>query len=314
MCKITRGTYKSVESVVLESERIRVEFIKCGARMTSFLDKKTGREIMLQSKLKEFRKRDFDSYFTDCDPAGFDDMFPTIDVCYYDEFPWAGTKISDHGEVWSLDWDFDAGKDSITMSVHGIRFPYRLVKKVYFKNESTIRIDYMAENLSAFDMDFLWTAHPMMQVDEGTRILLPPECKTGYTIICSSGRLGGYGNVFELDKALNAERDDKLAIKVRSAKENNVEKYYIREKLTNGFCKMEFPGDGSTLEFRFPSESVPYLAILVSEGSGGDPNWAIIEPSTALYDRIDIAKANNAISRLSGNGCYKWYLEMELDG
>lgn len=326
MAYTSESIYKGMKSIVLERGRIRAEYIEAGARMVSFVDKKSGREIMLQSKLNEFKKREFDCFYPGCDPAGFDDMFPTIDACYYEEFPWKGIKIADHGEVWSLDWEFNLDIDTVEMSVYGVRFPYRLIKKVYCKDDTTLRIDYRVENMSTFDMQFLWTAHPMMQVDEGTRIILPPECRTGYTIVSSCGRLdsscgsfgsscgrlGGYGNVFELEERLNAERNENLVVTVRSPEENNAEKYYIREKLSNGRCKMEFPIDRSSLEFRFPVETVPYLAVLVTEGYQGDPNLVIIEPATALYDRVDFAKAYGAASILKGNGCYEWYLEMEL--
>ena len=50
--------------------------------------------------------------------------------------------MADHGEVWSLPWDYTVNNLSLHMSVKGVRFPYKLEKNIYFKDENVIRIDY----------------------------------------------------------------------------------------------------------------------------------------------------------------------------
>ena len=37
-------------------------------------------------------------------PAGYDDMFPTILECHYEQFPRKGVELPDHGELWPLEW------------------------------------------------------------------------------------------------------------------------------------------------------------------------------------------------------------------
>ena len=64
--------------------------------------------------------------------SGFDEVFPSIESCYYPVEPWEGVKVPDHGEVWSLPWRYEVHEDSVDLSVHGVRFPYRLQKKIHF--------------------------------------------------------------------------------------------------------------------------------------------------------------------------------------
>ena len=54
-----------------------------------------------------------------------------------------------------------------TLSVHGVRFPYRLEKWVSFHADGTLRVDYRLTNLSRFDFDFMWAAHMMLNLEDG---------------------------------------------------------------------------------------------------------------------------------------------------
>jgi hypothetical protein len=59
--------------------------------------------------------------------SGMDDMFPTIDAYFYDRYPWAGTKLADHGEVWSLPWATTVEGDRLHFVVHGVRFGFDMM-------------------------------------------------------------------------------------------------------------------------------------------------------------------------------------------
>ena len=73
-----------------------------------------------------YKLQPFDGDYVAGECSGLDDMFPTIDACYYDRFPWQGVKMADHGEVWSLAWEAQAQGDCLHFGVNGVRFPYRL--------------------------------------------------------------------------------------------------------------------------------------------------------------------------------------------
>src|SRR5262249_11262422 len=126
--------------------------------------------------------------------AGYDDMFPTIAESFYQHFPWKGTLLPDHGEVWSLDWKVEQGETLLTMSCRAVRLPYKLSRRVTLPAENQLRFDYKLENLSSFPFSYLWSAHPIFRLEEGARILLPEECRIATTGSSLSGRIGRFGH------------------------------------------------------------------------------------------------------------------------
>ena len=81
---IALSKYKNKKSIVLESTKIRAEFIPDpGGKLASFINKETGYEYMLQRKNEKYLEQPFSGVFVDGECSGFDDMFPTIDTCKY---------------------------------------------------------------------------------------------------------------------------------------------------------------------------------------------------------------------------------------
>ncbi len=313
---IHHDTYKGKPSLVMESNRLKTTFVLTGSRMVSLFDKRTCREFLLQGRSEKYIAGAYDGYFPDCDPCGFDEMFPSINDCVYAAPPWEGIRIPDHGEVWSLDWDHRVSADSsLEMCVHGVRFPYRLEKKIRFTQDNLLRIDYRAVNLSQFDMTFLWAAHPMLKVEEESELILPPESRTGFCVFDDGGRLGGYGTLFDIAETVGGSRKraGEVIHAMRDGTYKCTEKYYIHDRLTTGRCGARFPSDGTVIMLRFPTDTVPYLGVLAADG-GIDPAGcvAILEPCTAPYDRPDFAKAYGGGSVLKAKGTHEWYLEIEI--
>ncbi|MHB8276843.1 MAG: hypothetical protein ACYDIA_04225 [Candidatus Humimicrobiaceae bacterium] len=61
---------------------------------------------MVQRKGK-YKPGVYGSTYVKAECAGFDEIFPTIDECFYVTYPWKGIPIPDHGEVWSIPWQLD---------------------------------------------------------------------------------------------------------------------------------------------------------------------------------------------------------------
>src|SRR5437867_4072540 len=78
--------------------------------------------------------------------------------------------------------------------VQGIRLPYRLTRRVTFPAPDRVRMEFQVENSSPFVMPYLWSAHPMLQPEEGSRILLPAGSQEATVGLSHSGRLGRYGD------------------------------------------------------------------------------------------------------------------------
>src|SRR5688572_3901321 len=117
--------YKNKESIVIESEALRAEFLADpGAKLVSLINKQAGYEYLVQREDKIYRDQPFGGDYIKGECSGYDDMFPTIDKCDYENEPWKGVEMVDHGEVWSLPWRFVQTNGVLEFLVQGIHFPY----------------------------------------------------------------------------------------------------------------------------------------------------------------------------------------------
>lgn len=308
--------YKNKDSIVLENNGLRAEFIPgAGGKMASLICKQTGYEFMVQRKGESYLDQPFDGVYVDGECSGYDDMFPTIDVCNYQTDPWRNVKMADHGEVWALPWTYKLLDNSLHMAVNGVRFNYTLEKNIHFINESTIRLDYTLTNHVPFDFEFLWAAHLMINIEEGTRLVVPDECKQAIHVLSNSGRpFGGISNwpLFSDNKG-NTYRADIS----RPKEAKGFEKFYFNNKLENGWCELLYPGSEMKLKVSFPAGTVPYLGILMNENGWEQPGWEhlyniFIEPCTVCYDRPDTAKKYGQVSKVSGHGKMNWYIDISI--
>ena len=73
-------------------------------------------------------------------------------------------------------------------------------------------------------------------------------------------------------------------------------KYFVKGRMPEGWCALTYPQSGFTLRLAFPVEQVPYLAVLPNEGGWQDLYNIFLEPATASFDRLDIARVRGECS------------------
>ncbi|HQG62981.1 MAG TPA: hypothetical protein PK719_04950 [Bacteroidales bacterium] len=307
---IKQSHYKNKKSIVLENKYIRAEFIpNPGGKLSSLINKKTGFEYLVQRGNTIYCDQPFDGVYVKGECSGYDDMFPTIDTCFYENEPWKGVKMADHGEVWSLPWEYKIEKNSLCLSVSGVRFPYSLTKKIHFSSHNRLRIDYSLVNNSPFDFEFLWAGHMMFNVEEGTKIEVPTDCKQTITIFSNRGRK--FGDLNDWPYFRNTDGTSYKADVARPKEIMGKEKFYFTNKLKNGWCKLVYPNK-KELKVFFTAKTVPYLGIFINEGGWDDLYNIFIEPCTVAYDRPDLAKKFGQISKVGPSGKYTWYIDIMI--
>ncbi len=313
MVKIYSSLYKDQTAVTIESESIRAQFLPgIGAKMASLVYKPLQCELLVQRPAEKYLLQPFDGDYVAGECSGFDDMFPTIDKCFYESYPWQGTPLADHGEVWSLPWEHSSLNDRLHMKVHGVRFPYLLEKWISFTSDDILRLDYRVTNLSNFDFDFMWAAHTMFYLEEGARLVLPDGIQNIISTLSFSGQLGNYGDEFPWPcfTAANGAERDLRQIQPKTVK--NAEKYFIKGKMPQGYCGLTFPKSNFSLFLSFPVEKVPYFGILPNEGGWQDLYNIFLEPGTASLDRLDVARLHKEYSTVKANSTYDWHLNFSF--
>ena len=194
--RIYESTYKDQPALTIESPQVIAQFLpQIGAKLCSLIFKPLALELLVQRPGPTYRLASYGGdYVEQGECSGLDDMFPTIDRCYYERYPWQGTLIPDHGEVWSIPWTAAVQGDQVHLATHGVRFPYRLEKWISFSSDTTLHIAYRLTNLSPYAFDFIWAAHPMFVLEEGATLALPTGIEKTVTAFSASGRLGQYGD------------------------------------------------------------------------------------------------------------------------
>lgn len=311
--KIYNSKYKDQSAITLESDLIKAQFIpKIGSKMCSFIYKPKNIEILIQRKNEKYRLEPYDGNYINGECSGFDEMFPSISECYYESHPWKGIKIPDHGELWSIPWEYEIGDSKLVMEAYGVRFSYKIKKSVYFIDENILRIDYELKNLSGFNFDFMWAAHPMFILEESSEIILPKKVTKIVTAMSYSGRIGEYGDENTWPSFYSKKgKEEKLNI-IRPKNIKDAEKYFIKGKIPEGWCALRYSKSNIILALSFPVSKVPYIAILPNEGGWDNLYNIFIEPCTSSFDRLDVAKLKGECSSVGPKSKYVWHLNLTI--
>lgn len=313
MVKIYPTVYKDQPAITIESETICAQFLpSTGAKMASLIYKPKQYELLVQRPGEKYLLQPFDGDYVAGECSGFDDMFPTIDTFFYDRFPWQGTKMADHGEVWSLPYALELEDKRLHFTVHGVRFPYRLEKRVSFTGTGILHLDYQLTNLSPFDFDFVWAGHNMINLEEGVELFLPPGVQKITRTFAMGAETAQYGDVMDwpVGKLADGSLRDFRRIRPKSAR--SADKYYINGRMPEGWCGLKYPDSNFSMALSFPIETVPYLGVLPNEGGWQDIYNIFLEPCTGTFDRPDIARYRGEGSTVKGNSIYTWHLNFSM--
>jgi hypothetical protein len=309
---IYASQYKDQPAVTLESAVMRVQFLpSIGSKMASLIYKPRQRELMVQNPSENYLLQPYDGHYESAECSGFDEMFPTIDTCFYDQYPWQGTKIPDHGEVWSLAWGSHIEGDQLSMATYGVRFPYRLEKRITFSAPHILRTEYTLTNLSSFDFNFLWAAHTMINLEDGVELILPPAVN-GVVSCSRNGSFGSYGEEGHWPNVTQPDGTSRNLSKLRPISTRHSEKYYVKGKMPEGWCALKYHESNFGLALSFPTETVPYLAILPNEGGWRGIHNIFLEPATGTFDRPDVARLRNEFSTVRAHATYSWHLNISF--
>ncbi len=311
--KIFPGKYKDVDAVILESEALRVAIVPdFGAKVASLIHKQTGRECLFQVVGEHFRKASYAAPYESGEISGFDEMFPTITECFCDIEPWAGTKMPDHGEVWSLPWKCEIRGSEVCTSVHGVRFPYALTRTVSLVKANTILFRYKAENLSACEFPALWSAHPLFNMTPGTRIIVP-ECARNIINTVPGPALGRYGGRFTFPIAKTADGREWDLSRINPMEGKLYFKYFFLDEFTEGFAIIHDPCTRETVGLVWPVNQIPCLGMWVDERGWNDFYHVAPEPCTGPFDRWDVARQWGKLPVIPPLGSQEWELRITVD-
>jgi galactose mutarotase-like enzyme len=309
-----------LDAFVLENSSLRLTMAPgLGGKVVSLIRNESGHEYLLQpaDPKQAFRPRSFGDKFEDYGPCGFDECLPTVAECLYPEEPFAASQLPDHGDVWCLPSSIETVAEKIGLTTSFRSLPLRFTKEIQLR-ENAVRLDYEATNLSQSSVKFLWSAHPLLTVEAGAEIILPPEVKEVEVEWSKDERLGKAADRCGWPKA--TERSGRIVElnRVASPSAGTADKLFMGP-LSEGFCGMFLPSKNESIAFRFDPRLVPYLGLWICQGgwpeSRADKQFTVaLEPCSGCPDSLAEAIRRNECVVLAGGKTVRWWMEIEANG
>ena len=307
--------YEGLNAFELQDEAMRLVILpEWGGKIASLYDKRREREwLHLNRKFRFELPRYGADYVRDHDIGGFDECFPNIGPGQYPTWPWQGVALPDHGEVWALPWAAEMDSTGLTLGVDGVRLPYHLEKRIEVRADG-LWMFYRLRNRSGFEMPFVWSSHPVLEVKPGMRLEVPTN--TVRVDSCSppfAEQMGlRAGQVFAWPRGAG------LDLSVIPGPEADWSVKLTARQLTLGRVALVDPADGATLAFRFDAGQVTHCGLWLNYGGwadkpNADPYHNIgLEPCIGVADRLDLSLQAGEAGLLPAGGELSWHLQLIL--
>ncbi len=307
--------------VSLENDKIRVVFLpEIGGKMIELTLKETGRQYLLEPQNPEqfYKRAYYGANFEEYDTSGFDECFPTIEPSEHPQLAElrGGDNIifPDHGELWALSWHHHIDGDQLILTANGIKFQYRFVKRIkLFDNH--VLIDYHLKNYSDHPFKYIWSAHPLLKVEAGARLVLDKEIEKVFLNWASDAELGGFGD--ELSWPVIGSGNTMVDYSKVQTKEFGKALKCFTGSLNRGVAGIYHPDTDEHLLFHFDPAENPYLGIWLCYGG-----WPInneekhltvgLEPASGRPDSLKEAINRNEYAEILAGEEKKWSIKMTL--
>ncbi|MFL6426721.1 MAG: hypothetical protein ACJ71S_00645 [Acidobacteriaceae bacterium] len=287
---------------VLESADIRVEVVPAlGGKFISLYSKRTSTEWLLPP-LRPHAEAETTGGFEGWDGGGFDECLPTV----------AQTETApDHGELWRYVWQEEAAENEVPLHTTALGGAI-VVERCARLEGSSLLLDYAVENRSDTPQTLLYSAHPLLRVEPGDRILLPAEVREVLLEGSAGDRLGKRGDHIAwpvpkqgCDLSVMGPPDGLQADKVFAG------------PLRDGWCALARPSLDEALELTFTSDVLPYLGLWICRAAWPDSGAAkqytvAFEPASSPNDSLADAERDETAWRLGPGERRAWSLRFRI--
>lgn len=292
----------------LENDRILIQIVpRLGAKIVSLCDKRSERE-WLAPPIRSVKPTAYGQSFIDQDMSGWDEMFPTILPC-----EWEGRSFPDHGEVWSVPWQTEVQGSALVSERKGIGFPYIFSRKIAFNGINRLKFEYILQNTGEFRFPWLWAAHPQFLADESTEIVFPDTIKKVVNVVENDPVFGRSGQIYDWPVSMLMTGERFRQTRVKSPEVRQCRKFYALPDNIIQWAGLLHHSSGSTLKLRWEADFPIYLGLWIDEGYYQKATVVALEPSSAYYDGLQIALAQDRVPWIEPGENIEWSLEIELD-
>ena len=291
-------------SVTFENESLRVQvYPQIGGKVASIVDKADGYELLFNFPDEIPTTHVYDSPYGEHWFAGWDECFPSVGPSKYVGHPYDGIAVPDHGELWGLPTTAVPTKDGITTVWHGLRFGYRLVRKLYLDGAAVVA-EYSLVNLSPFPFRYVWAMHALMSTKS------PVELKLGEIGMTRSHLANGQDASGEFtwphwDESHDFTEPTKLPADMGW-------KSFSQQPISAA-AEIVYPARGRRATIAYESQQVPaYWGVWINTGGWQHHHHFAIEPTTGRADHLDKAIRDGSAGHVEGGGTVEWSVRLTV--
>lgn len=291
-------TVDGIPAVSLHNDSLELIALPAvGGRISNLRLRRRGREWLWHNPVLQFTPPPSDPpgsptiYVEQFDSGGWDECFPTVGACY---LPGSKTQwLPDHGELWHAAWRHDllSGKGVSTWrSVAECRsVPAVFTRRVELTDQSeqgsgAVTFHYAVRSVGTEPFPFLWSAHPLLTAQAGTRVELP-----GVTRVKVASLLGRNDLTIDSEIPWPIEGTD---FYVMPPGEGWAAKLFAPSP-AEGRAVITDPLRGESLELQWDGADIPWIGVWLNPGGfgpEGSPHYTLaVEPCLAAPDALDRA-------------------------
>lgn len=259
-----------------------------GGKISSVIDKADGHELLYSYPAELPTRCQYGTNYADSWYAGWDECFPAVAPGAFPTHPYEGVQNPDHGELWSLPTTAVPTRDGITTVWHGLRFGYRLTRKLYLEGPSIVA-EYTLVNLAPFEFPFAWAQHALLSIQSPVRINLGQ-----IPLVSAAGQSGTFpkagikGSVDGFENVLGC----------------GSARWFSRDPVQQAPAVVEYPQRGRRFVLAFESES--QLAAYWGLWLDGVNHHFAIAPMLGRSDSLSHAVEEGTAARVPPMGKVTW--------
>jgi hypothetical protein len=296
-----------IHPVTIENDAIRMQvWPHYGGKVTSVVDKSDNYDLMFSYPTDLPESPHYDIPYGNGWYAGWDECFPAVGASKYVGHPYDGIPCPDHGEIWGVPVTTAVPtKDGIVTVWHGMRFGYRITRKLYLDGSSLIA-EYTLVNLSPFDFKFVWALHSLFSLVEPAALDMP-----GSHLYRLSHDADGNDIQQPFEWPLTPDGAD--LSKFESLPPRRGWKVFSADRIDAPLV-VRYPTRGRTLSIEYSSddELPAYWGIWVNSGGWGGHRHFAVEPTAGRFDQLDRSIKDHSAGVVGPAGRRGWRVRWAL--
>ena len=292
--------------VTIENDALRIEvWPTVGGKVSSIIDKADKFELLFNYPDELPTEPQYDIPYPNSWYAGWDECFPAIAPGPYVGHPYNAVNVPDHGELWGLPTVAVPTKDGITTVWNGLRFGYRLTRKLALEDASIVA-RYTLVNLAPFPLRYVWAMHALLSLAQPVDITLPQ----GSAMRLSHDAAGNpLDETFAWPSAPTGEDFSRPA----QLPGKRGWKLFSAEPIAAP-AVLRYPGRSRSLELSYASEdgAQAYWGIWINTGGWAGHQHLALEPTTGRFDQLDRAIKDHSAGAVGSLATVTWTVTWRL--